>query len=573
MALETFAGAPGQRVSYEGMRAGIYARKSNYAGKKKSKHRSVAEQLEASHADAGRLGVTVDLGCEYVDDGISASRYGRGERDEFERLLDDIAHRRLDMVISWASTRLQRDLAVYVRLRDACAAAGVLLVYGGRVYDMASKDDRFRTGLDALVGEREVDELRDNVKRSLRANAANGRPHGPTPYGYRRVYDERTGAFVEVVLQEDEAPVVRFICTRYADGDGPAKIRRELEAKRIPPPAERWTAKQVETVALGPVRDHPMHAEIRAEANSRLLRDEEPAASIAADFNERALPAVAAEWNTWTIKKIANDPRYLGIRVSHGVATKENAWPAIIDPSTHARCLAISTKRASTREGSRPTAAAHWLSGIGRCHKCTFIFYTGSRRHRTIDPETGEGKQVTQYKCKTPGHGETKGFHFSLDVELVDKYVAGQMFDWLSEPKWFAAYLAADEKRAKKHADKQAELTILQTRLRAFYKSAAAGEISPAALAAIEDDLEPKIKEAEKELTTLRVPPVVKDIAVGSREDVAKAWKQLDLEQQRLIAAALLDVRLKSPGQGVRPTAETIERYVVVTPKGMTLGA
>ncbi|MER6360070.1 recombinase family protein [Kitasatospora sp. NPDC001527] len=573
MGLDTFIGTPGQRVTYEGMRAGIYARKSNYAGKKKSLHRSVAEQLEASHADAVRFGVTVGPGCEYVDDGISASRYGRGERDEFERLLDDIQNRRLDMVICWASTRLQRDLAVYVRLRDACAAAGVLLVYGGRVYDMASKDDRFRTGLDALVGEREVDELRDNVKRSLRANAANGRPHGPTAYGYRRVYDERTGAFIEVVPHEDEAPVVRFICTRYGDGDGPAKIKRALEAKKIPPPSDRWTAKQVERVALGPTGHHPMHGEIQAEATARLLRDEEAAADIAADFNNRGLPAVVAEWATWTIKKIATDPRYLGTRVSHGVATKENAWPALIDMATHARCLAITTKRASEREGSRPTAAVHWLSGIGRCHKCSFIFYTGRRRHRTIDPKTGEGKQVIQYKCKTPAAGEIKGFHFSLDVELVDRHVEGQLFDWLSEPRWFAAYLAADEKRSKKHAEKQGELAILRARLDAFYKSAAAGETSPAALAAVERELNPKIKELEGELTRLRVPSVVRDIAVGRREDVAKAWKQLDLEQRRLIASTLLDVRLKSPGQGVRPTAETIGRYVIVTPKGMKLAA
>ncbi|MEV7777826.1 recombinase family protein [Kitasatospora sp. NPDC088351] len=573
MGLDTFTGSPGQRVTYEGMQAGIYARKSNYAGKKKSKHRSVAEQLDASHADAARLGVTVGPGCEYVDDGISASRYSRGERDEFERLLDDIEHRRLDMVISWASTRLQRDLAVYVRLRDACAAAGVLLVYGGRVYDMASKDDRFRTGLDALVGEREVDELRDNVKRSLRANAAAGRPHGPTAYGYRRVYDERSGAFIEILAHEEEGPVVGFICTHYGDGDGPAKIKRALAAKKIPPPADRWTAKQVEKVALGPAGDHPMHAEIQSEAIARLLRDEEPAADIAADFNERDLPTVAAEWNTWTIKKIANDPRYLGTRVSHGVATKENAWPALTTPATHARCLAITAKRASQREASRPTAAVHWLSGIGRCDKCSFIFYTSGRRHRTIDPKTGEGKRTIQYKCKTPAVGEIKGFHFSLDVDLVDKHVEGQLFDWLSEPKWFAAYLAADEQRAKKHADKQGELVILRARLDAFYKSAASGETSPAALASIERELDPKIKELERELTSLQVPSVVKDLAVGSREDVAKAWKQLDLEQRRLIASTLLDVRLKSPGQGVRPIEETIARYVIVTPRGVTMAA
>ncbi|MEY9944913.1 recombinase family protein [Kitasatospora sp. GAS1066B] len=563
MSLETFAGPSDPREPYEGKRAGIYARKSNYAGKKKSKHRSVAEQLEASYADAARLRVTIGEGREYVDDGISASRYGGKERDEFERLLDDIEHRRLDMVISWASNRLQRDLAIYVRLRDACAAAGVLLCYGGRVYDMSSKDDRFRTGLDALVGEREVDELRDNVKRALRANAANGRPHGPKKYGYDRVYDPRTGAFIEEVVNPVEGPAIAEIAKRWAAGDGPAKIRRYLLAEKIPPPGDRWTAKQVEVVARAEVGDHPMHPEIKAEAAARLLGDEEAAKSIADDFNERELPLVVAEWNTWTIKKYALDPSYVGARVSHGQVTKEDARPRIVDPATHAQCLAIEAKRKGTRGNSHPTAAVHWLSGIGRCGHCGFPHYTSGRRHRTIDPATGEGKLVRQYKCT----------HFSLDIELVDRFVEGQLFDWLSEPAWVAAYLENDKERAAKHAEAQGELAILQARLEEFYKSAATGGVSAAALTAIESDLLPRIKEKEQQAATLRVPPVVRDIAVGDRRDIEAAWKKLDLEQRRLIAESLLDVRLRTAGQGVRTDETTIGRYVTVTPRGMKLAA
>ena len=120
------------------LRAGIYARKSEYRGKHAQRGRSVREQLDAGREDCARLGATVAR--EFVDDGRSASKHAdgrsRGGRDEFDELLEWIREGRLDIVVCWQASRLQRDLAVYVQLRDACWAAGVLWCYGGRVYDL-----------------------------------------------------------------------------------------------------------------------------------------------------------------------------------------------------------------------------------------------------------------------------------------------------------------------------------------------------------------------------------------------------------------------------------------------------
>ncbi|MEU5307094.1 recombinase family protein [Streptomyces noursei] len=246
MVSETFTASPGDvatrdaRFPYAGLRGGIYARKSAYRGAKANRGRSVREQLDAGHADANRHRINV-VG-EYIDDGRSASRHGADvERDDFERLLRDVEGDALDIVIAWASTRLQRDLAVYVRLRDTCWVNGVLWCYGGKVYDLSNKDDRFRTGLDALLGEREVDEMRDNVLRSLRANAASGKPHGLSPYGYQRVYDTYTRAFVCVAINFEQAEVVREICRRVANGETYLGIARDLNEREVPVPALRWT--------------------------------------------------------------------------------------------------------------------------------------------------------------------------------------------------------------------------------------------------------------------------------------------------------------------------------------------
>ena len=95
----------------------------------------------------------------------------------------------LDVLVTWEASRAQRDLDAYLELRRLCAASGVRWAYSGTVYDLAHGSDRFRTGLDALVAEDEVEKMRSRVLRALRANANSGRPHGVVGFGFRREYD------------------------------------------------------------------------------------------------------------------------------------------------------------------------------------------------------------------------------------------------------------------------------------------------------------------------------------------------------------------------------------------------
>ncbi|MET8627956.1 recombinase family protein [Kitasatospora sp. NPDC004669] len=559
----------GQR-SYAGLRGGLYARKSQYRGQKSSRHRSVAEQLTAGREDADRLGVVIGEHGEYVDDGISASRHAtQTVRNDFERLLDDIEHGRLDIVIAWASTRLQRDLAVYVRLRDACARAGVLWCYGGKVYDLSDKDDRFRTGLDALVGEREVDELRDNVMRALRSNAAEGRPHGRAPYGYRRVYDEKTGAYLRTEIVPEQAEIVREICERVAAGQAYKRIADDLNVRRVVPPTEFWTAKQVDRMAWLQIGEHPQHRAIRAEVIRR-FDEGEAAKEIARDFNERALPLIAGQWWPATVTQFASDPRYIGVRTHNGVATHDEAWPRITDPGTHAQCLAvIGKRRTSTTYNKRPGRAKYLLPGNAVCDVCSSPLFSGINGAPAT--ATAKGTKMRRLNCMQPGQGDAKGYHVSFDMQLADDYVKSELFDWLASPGFIEAYVKSDEERAQRVADAEGEIKVLRARLGSFRQAAIDGTMSAESFAAIEAGLLPKIAEAERLSSSLRVPSVVRGIAGATREEIEAAWDALDLPQQRLIVETLLDVRVKPVGRGIRP--ESAEPFVTVTPRRLDLVA
>ncbi|GAA1176202.1 recombinase family protein [Streptomyces rhizosphaericus] len=541
--------------SLTGLRGGRYARKSAYRGKSARRGFSVREQLDASQADADRLGVGIVE--DFVDDDRSASRFRDREREEFERMIEWIRGGKLDIVFVWASTRLQRELDVYVRLRNTCAKHGVLWCYGGKVYDLSNKDDRFRTGLDALIGEREVDELRDNVKRTLRANAASGRPHGVTPYGYRRVYDAQTGAFIRVEKDPEQAPIVKEICKRVANGEAYKTIAADLNKRCVPAPALRWTKGMVVRLSHNKP-SQPEHLPLWSETVERLALGEDQLA-IARDYNERCEPLIAAIWHGATIKDYATDVRYTGARTHHGQVTKEEAWPEIVPKRVFVKCQSIIAAKGSKPTNSRPGMARYLLSGIMGCSSC---------RVPVVSNPTDYGMN---YQCKQPGQDGEKGYHVSGKQAPIDEYVRGELFDWIASPAFVEAYTKGDEELQKKIADAEAEAKLLKGRLKEFRDKAIAGELSADSLAAIESGLMPKINEAEKTAKALRAPDVVADLAgAASREEVEGAWEQLTIAQKRLIVESLLEVTLHPVGKGRHSRAGVpISSYVTVVRKSL----
>src|SRR5215218_7664021 len=167
-----------------GTRAVIYTRVSSDPH---DRGRSVDEQEQDCRAVCRHNGW--DVARVFSDNDRSASRYATKTRPEHGKLIGFIESGGADVLVTWESSRAQRDLDAYTKLRRLCERHGILWSYQGRVYDMGESTDRFSTGLDALLAERESDETRKRVLRAVRANAEKGRPHGKLLFGYRREYD------------------------------------------------------------------------------------------------------------------------------------------------------------------------------------------------------------------------------------------------------------------------------------------------------------------------------------------------------------------------------------------------
>jgi len=165
------------------IRAVIYTRVSQdrWAGK-----RSVGEQEAECRTVATDHGWTV-VGV-FTDNDRSASRYAKKLRPGFTELLAFIEAGNAEVLMTWEPSRASRDLTTFLPLREALINRRMTWTTADDSFDLAKASDRKRISHEAVDNEHESGRTSERVQRSVRANAAKGRPHGRFGFGYRRIY-------------------------------------------------------------------------------------------------------------------------------------------------------------------------------------------------------------------------------------------------------------------------------------------------------------------------------------------------------------------------------------------------
>lgn len=299
------------------MRALIYCRVSE----DRAQGRSVREQEEEARKICEREGWEV---AEVVTDSVGASRHSKGRRRGWEQARTLLEGGEVDVLVTWEASRAQRDLSAYAELRDLCSRTGTLWSYSGRTHDLTDSHDRFTTGLDALIAEREADETAERVQRAMRANAATGRPHGRRLFGYQRTYDPTTGALTGQIPDKDEAPIVRRVFADYLAGGSLSSIARALNAEGITTgTGGRWVASQV--------------------------------------------------------KRLLTNPAYVAKRVHRGEVVRDAAWPAIVDEDDFDQAQARIAARGT---GRGQYGTARLLTKVSRCGLCGGKMFVGHDRNK-----------------------------------------------------------------------------------------------------------------------------------------------------------------------------------------------
>lgn len=273
-------------------------------------------------------------------------------------------------------------------------------------------------------------------------------------------------------------------------------------------------------------------AEIIRECGRRVLTGSS-LYSIAQDLNARGVPApTGGKWLPNQIKRLVISPRYIGQRVYRGAVIGEAVWPAILDESTYLDCKARleDPRRCNVRDRS----LRYLLSGTARCGVCGAKF-------RVI-----KNRGYYAYACY-------EKFCTAVKVERLEEYVVMLVIARLSGPDFLAA-LAAPQPGGG--AAPQNEAQKLRERLDGFYAASAAGELTPAGLAAVESRLLTQIAEVEAREQVARVPSVLREL---SGVDVAQHWETLPVGTRREVIDALMSIKVNKTVRGSRFSPDRVE--------------
>jgi DNA invertase Pin-like site-specific DNA recombinase len=472
------------------------------------RERSNDEQHDDNHRFRAEIGATL-VGAPYRDNG-SASRYATKARGDFGQLLTDLSADRFgaDLLSMWESSRGSRRVGEWVDLIDLCEERGVRIAVTthGRIYDPANGRDRRTLLEDAVDSEYESSKISTRAKRATAANAADGKPHGRVPFGYRRRYDPETRKLVAQEPEPDEAPIVVELFERLAAGHSLRAIAADFEARgirgrpRYDKKADKWlpgvvlSAQTLRSIAL-----RPLYNGQRSHAPGKMSHTERRARSTLTDAK----------------------------------------WPALVHRSTF---LAVQHRLGDpARKTTRGGSAKHLLSMIARCDVCGGVLIATYRRG------------PREYACRDKGH-------VRVDADALDAFAEAEVLDYLSRPEHVDA-LVADEGDDEALAEVREQLTTIRAEQDELERTAEAGEISPALAGAMERGIDARLAEAQAREDELTTPPVLRGL-LEPGEDLAETWHTAPIAVKRealrlLVPAKLGELRVsRSPSPGHRVPVE-----------------
>jgi DNA invertase Pin-like site-specific DNA recombinase len=481
------------------LRCGIYDRVSD---DQDGDSRSVEQQGKENQAAADEHGWRVV--ARYADPGRSASRFAKHGRDDWPKLMADLKARRLDVIVLWESSRGDRKLTEWSAFLDLCREIGVLIhvTIHRHTYDLSIARDWRTLAEEGVSNAYSSEETSLRIRRDMADAAEQGKPHGRLAYGYTRRYEYVPGKRKPVGHQEphpEQAPIVREIITRIAQGDALSALVRDLTARGVPTPtgSDRWARSTVQRIVLSGVC-------------------------------------------------------YIGKRRHNGGPLLDGNWPAIVDEDTYWRAVSVLSdparkKQADKRGGIRPGAAKWLCSYIGTCAKCGAGLAV---QHRIVG-----GEKIPQYRCSS-----SRGGCAVIPVEFMDWVVSEAIISFCARADTYAGIMAGDDRDTTAARD---EAASERARLADFEQQAIAGKISADSFARIASGIEAHIAELEARAQDSVPPALRGMLEHGSRKDHIRAvWDDMPLTARRRVVQALFAepgyLRLRPSGPAGRAHGDAV---------------
>jgi len=184
----------------------------------------------------------------YADEARSGTKLQK--RDDFLRMLKDCEDGKIDMIITKSLTRFARNTVDSIEAIRRLKALGVAVYFEKEHIDSLSEKSELMLTILSSLAQGESESISTNSKWAIIKRFQDGTFILGTPaYGYTK--DENG----ELIIQEEEAAVVRRIFREYLNGKGTYAIAKDLSEEGISTirSAEKWNDSVIKEILLNPI--------------------------------------------------------------------------------------------------------------------------------------------------------------------------------------------------------------------------------------------------------------------------------------------------------------------------------
>lgn len=174
----------------------------------------------------------------YTDEGITGTSIKH--RTGFRQMVEDCKAGKIDYIITKSISRFARNTMDCLNYVRELQAMGVQLFFEKEGIDTAESISEMLLTVMAAFAQEESRSISENVKWGMRKRFEAGQEWRIPIYGYRHTKDEM------YIVVPEEAAIVKEIFARYAHGETPSEIIKDMIDRNVPPPAgDRWKLLQI----------------------------------------------------------------------------------------------------------------------------------------------------------------------------------------------------------------------------------------------------------------------------------------------------------------------------------------
>ena len=192
---------------------------------------------------------------EYKDDGISGTTF---DRPDFNRMIDDIENKKINMVITKDLSRLGRDYiktGYYIENYFPEKSVRYVSILDG-IDTFLESNNNDVTPFKAIINDMYAKDISKKIKGVLKEKELKGEYLGSiAPYGYKKSNTQKN----KLEIDENASYIVKRIFELYSEGIGFQRIATILDKEKVSPPSkymnmqhqrETWNPKSIRAILV-----------------------------------------------------------------------------------------------------------------------------------------------------------------------------------------------------------------------------------------------------------------------------------------------------------------------------------